>query len=715
LPLPLGRIQLPSFRPPDFRLETVRRAARFGLIVAAAAFGLSLLLPYIGVFRRLELATQDQRLRLRGERPVHPGVALVEIDEASLAAYGNSWPLPRDQYALLLNDLKDRGARTVGMDLLFVGPDRYKPESPDQPTNDEILAFVIARDPRVVNGIYFPLSDPQGRAQPAAAGGASPDPDRERWWRFTEALPDRVPLMRSVNPTFDLEPVIADSTAAVGHVALYQDLDGVSRAVPLLINHRGRAFPALSLVMAANYLGTDWRRLRFEGRTAILPYPGGEVRIPVDAYGRVLINFPGDERVFKSRYSFHNVMREIADRAQAQGGVGGAPAKGDPLAGKAVLVCNTASTSAISDFGPTPFSTNFPLAYAHASVLNSILLNDFIRTVPRTTQAVFWLLTAALLGVFTSVMAPIPLALVAVGSVLAYMVAGWGLTSFAGATIELVPPVAMIGIISLGNLLRGYVMRDRQRRAQEQELAVARKIQQDLLPRGVLAVQDVEVAGTNLPCFAVGGDYFDYFTLADGRIALAIADVSGKGVPAALLMSNLQAILRAECARGSDVTQVPSQANKQLMESMPGSSKFVTFFYGALDPAARRLSYSNAGHNPPLVVRTDGAIQELEAGGLLLGVFPFAEYEQGTVDLGPGDVVVLFTDGVTEAESRRGLYGDERLHELLRRVHRDSAREIADAICKDVAHFSHGLHQSDDVTVVVVRVKPGAAPEGAAA
>ena len=121
------------------------------------------------------------------------------------------------------------------------------------------------------------------------------------------------------------------------------------------------------------------------------------------------------------------------------------------------------------------------------------------------------------------------------------------------------------------------------------------------------------------------------------------------------------------------------------MQSMAGSSKFVTFFYGALDTVAKRLYYSNAGHNPPIVMREDGSIEELSTGGLLLGVFPLAEYEQGTVDLKMGDVVVLFTDGVTEAEDRKQeLYGDPRLHELLRRERHRSAREIGDAICADV-------------------------------
>jgi sigma-B regulation protein RsbU (phosphoserine phosphatase) len=278
------------------------------------------------------------------------------------------------------------------------------------------------------------------------------------------------------------------------------------------------------------------------------------------------------------------------------------------------------------------------------------------------------------------------------------------MVTFGGNIIEIVPPVLMIGMISIGHLLRGYIIRDRQRRAQEQELAVARRIQQDLLPKSVLTSQGLEVLGANKPCFEVGGDYFDYFNLADGRIALAIADVAGKGVPAALLMSNLQAILRAECARGTDVPQVPTQANRQLMESLGGNSKFVTFFYGALDPAARRLSYSNAGHNPPLVVRADGKIEELATGGLILGVFPMAEYDQGTVDLATGDLVVLFTDGVTEAESRHGLYSDERLQELLLRERGRSAKEIAQAILDDVDLFSHGRHQTDDVTVVVVKV-----------
>jgi sigma-B regulation protein RsbU (phosphoserine phosphatase) len=177
-------------------------------------------------------------------------------------------------------------------------------------------------------------------------------------------------------------------------------------------------------------------------------------------------------------------------------------------------------------------------------------------------------------------------------------------------------------------------------------------------------------------------------------------------------MSNLQAIFRAECARGASVAFVPEQANKQLMDAMAGNNKFVTFFYGSLDAESGKLSYSNAGHNPPLVVRADGTIEELAIGGLLLGVFPLATYDVGEVELSPGDVVLLFTDGVTEAESRNGLYGDERLHALVRSLRDKSAKEIGEAISRDVDVYSHGLHQSDDVTIVVVKMKTDAAAAG---
>jgi len=687
---------------------------RFGLIVAAAAFVCALAAPHIALFRRLEQTTWDIRLRLRGERPVHPALATIEIDDQSLQANGNQWPLPRDQYAVLVNGLQKAGVRAVGFDLLFAGPDINEPPPGTPISNDELFAAVIARDPRVVAGFYMQLQAPDRPGAPAA-GSPTADPRMASWRRFTMPLPTGVQLLSSVTDAqFDLDKDIAESTFAVGHVGLSQDDDGTARALPLLMEHEGRAFPSLSLLLVARYLGADWRQIRFAGGRALLPYPGGEVRIPVDGSAQVLINYPGPEKVFKdptsSFHRFANVMADFKKRDALDAAGAAVPAlPSDSLRGKIVLVCNTAIGTAAADFGQTPFGQNFPLAYAHASVVNSILRGDYLTRAPRNSESIMWALVAIAVALGFGALAPVALALTTFGAIVLYLLAAQLFTTAGGVMIDVVPPVLMIGAISLGHLLRGYVIRDRQRRASEQELAVARRIQQDLLPHGVLAVEGAEVSGINRPCFAVGGDYFDYFRLEDGRVALAIADVAGKGVPAAILMSNLQAILRAETARGASVPHVPSQANKQLMDSMAGNSKFVTFFYGAYDPVARRLSYSNAGHNPPLVVRKDGRIEELAAGGLIPGVFALADYDEAVVDLEPGDTVVLFTDGVTEAEDRHGMYGDERLHALLRRERGGSAADIADAICKYVDRFSHGLHQTDDVTVVVVKLADAAA------
>jgi len=697
----MRRIQWPRVQWSDLK----SKAVRFGLLLAAVSFAFALVVPHIGLFQRLELTTEDIRLRLRGQRPIHPAIVTVEIDEQTLKRYLNTWPFARDYYALLLNGIKNSGARAVGMDLLFIGPDVNAPADPEGITNDQLLAAVIARDPRIINGFYFPLGDPDDRNL-APAESVTVDPAGRTWQRFTMPIPDNVRLLRALDVPFDLEGEIAESSYAVGHVGLSQDADGTTRALPLLIDQKGRAFPSLSLLMVARYLGADWRTIRFGHGKAFLPYPGGELAMPVDRRGQILINYPGPDTVFKrSSIRFADLMDHIARRDSLEAAGAKAPLDPyDPLKGKVVLVCNTAITTAIADFGQTPFAQTFPLAYAHASVVNSMLRGDFLSKAPRTWQAVVWFLIALTLAVVLAALTPVALALTVLSTVVALLVVAWGWLTFGGVIIEVVPPIVMIGMISVGHVLRGYIIRDGQRRAQEQELAVARRIQQDLLPKSVLATHGLEVVGANKPCFEVGGDYFDYFTLGDGRIALAIADVAGKGVGAALLMSNVQAIVRAECARGTAVPQVPAQANRQLMESLAGNSKFVTFFYGALDPVAKRLHYSNAGHNPPLVVRADGTIEELVVGGLILGVFPLAEYDEGSVDLLPGDLVVLFTDGVTEAESRHGLYSDERLQELLQRERGRSAKDIAHLILADVDVFSHGRHQTDDVTVVVVKV-----------
>jgi CHASE2 domain-containing sensor protein len=682
-----------------------RRLSRFSLLLAANLFVVSVILLRIPFFEVAEYKTEDLRLRTRGQRVVDPDVVVIAIDDTSLNAFHNEWPIERKFYALLLNELQAWGAKAVGVDLWFSGRDRFD----DQ--NDTLLAAVTATAPSVIHALNLTLSVPPPRAGPAGEEVVARDSLATRLFK---PLPANIRLMTSVSQ-FDLPPVLLDEVNSLGHIDLVWGGDNVSRYLPLEVEHEGSAIPALSLLMACRYLGTDWRQAHFEPGNPfreghlVLETSSGQIQIPIDTYGRTAINFPGDEHAFRHYVRFDRAM------AAAKISFGGGPVpdslpQPEVFRGKVVLLCSTAYNLLTADVGPTPFSDSFPLAYAHASAVNSILRRDFLHVIPHGYETLGLGAIALGLGMWLPMLAPGALAVVAVAFLVGLAALAWTLLVFFGIQMSLVPPLFLVLSLSVGVMLRAYVVRDHERRAVEQELAVARRVQQDLLPKQPLTAGDLEVSGTNLPCYAVGGDYFDYYPLADGRIALAIGDVAGKGVPAALLMSKLQATLRGETSHEVTVPEVPERANRLLMESMEGSSKFVTFFYGALEPGTQRLRYSNAGHNPPYLLRADGTLEQLETGGLLLGIFPHARYDEGVVDLRPGDVIVLFTDGVTEAEDRhKAQFGEERLIELLREAHGGDARAIGDRICQEVLKFSKGLQMADDLTVVVVKVKERAA------
>ncbi len=242
----------------------------------------------------------------------------------------------------------------------------------------------------------------------------------------------------------------------------------------------------------------------------------------------------------------------------------------------------------------------------------------------------------------------------------------------------------------------------------ESELQTARKIQERLLPDDMPDVPGFEIAGTSIPSQQVGGDYFDFLDMGDGQWGIAIADVSGKGIPAALLMANLQASLHAQVIRPGEVAEVTSRMNELLVEST-AANMFATFFYGILDRGRSEFTSSNAGHNPPILLKQDGQVVRLEAGGLLLGFMAAQEYAQQSVTLDPGDILVLFTDGITEAVDTaleavaENMFEEERLLEVIRMHQFESAREIQAAILSAISEHTGDSPQSDDITLVVIK------------
>jgi sigma-B regulation protein RsbU (phosphoserine phosphatase) len=242
------------------------------------------------------------------------------------------------------------------------------------------------------------------------------------------------------------------------------------------------------------------------------------------------------------------------------------------------------------------------------------------------------------------------------------------------------------------------------------ELAIAAEIQQSFLPETITQIEHFDIAAKSVMAREVGGDFFDVIPfevihVGKDRLAILIADVSGKGIPAALFMALSRIVVRVNAIWHQ---QQPAEAIRDANAVIAADSKagmFVTLFYGVLDARDRSLAYVNAGHNPPLICfGSDGAFRELPATGMAIGAVEDAEYTSGAVFLGPGDVMVLYTDGITEAESAsQEMFGEDRLRETILRTRTLPAAAILDAILESVQTFVGTTPQSDDITLMVVR------------
>lgn len=243
----------------------------------------------------------------------------------------------------------------------------------------------------------------------------------------------------------------------------------------------------------------------------------------------------------------------------------------------------------------------------------------------------------------------------------------------------------------------------------EDELKLAQEIQKKLLPKDAPKLNDYEMAATNIPTKYVGGDYFDYFPIDANRYVLTVADVSGKGVSAALLMSNLQATLHAMMTADVPLENIVARINN-FVHANTNYDKFITFFVGVLDVATHSFTYVNGGHNPPYLFRKNEQaelrFQLLEKGGLILGMFPNAPYEAETVTLQSGDVLLMYTDGVSEAmNAQEEEFSERRMEEAVRcrlALPGVSAMGLIDAITNEVKQFTAGVPQTDDITLLAL-------------
>ena len=274
--------------------------------------------------------------------------------------------------------------------------------------------------------------------------------------------------------------------------------------------------------------------------------------------------------------------------------------------------------------------------------------------------------------------------------------------NFTEADIEFIYSVGSLAIISLENkrLFREAL----EKQKMEEELEIARDIQKNLFPQEMPEFSNFDIDALNSSSRQVGGDYYDIIELDYNTFCIAIGDVSGKGVPAALLMANLQAFLKTTVKQGMKLEDATALINDLISENT-SDGKFITFFWAVLENDTKRITYVNAGHNHPLLIR-DGKIIKLDKGGIILGVMKTAiPYISETVQLQKDDVIVLFTDGVSEAMNKEGEeFSDEKLESLALNLSDLSSSQIISSIKAEVHAFTAGTTQSDDITLLVLKV-----------
>jgi phosphoserine phosphatase RsbU/P len=264
-------------------------------------------------------------------------------------------------------------------------------------------------------------------------------------------------------------------------------------------------------------------------------------------------------------------------------------------------------------------------------------------------------------------------------------------------------------LISLGNLAlmsiqKTYLLEDQiEKERMEEELSIARSIQQRLLPDNPPQIPNLQLAATNIPSYQVGGDYYDLLRDDHHNLTMAIADVTGKGVPASLLMANLQSVLHILQPFDISLTDATGQINSLIFQNTP-TDKFISFFWGRFDHETRTLRYVNAGHNPPILLRKGSEPELLSEGGVLLGAMPtMMPYKEGEVQLQKGDVVIMYTDGVTEAMDGEEEFDEHRLIACVQKRLDQHPEEIMEGIIREVTEYC-GNQFTDDLTLIVCKV-----------
>jgi serine phosphatase RsbU (regulator of sigma subunit)/CHASE2 domain-containing sensor protein len=689
------------------------------LLLAAGVFAAVNLFHFLfpGFFDTWNERLNDQFISLKSSIPAFAppydeAVVHVDLNNTSLRDLKDYHPT-RAHYARVIRNL---GKMKVGVqmcDVIFAGETSAE--------NDRLLVDATRQSRDVVFGMAFRLSSSPGRAE-AAEDPAIRDYLRRTAWKI-EAAPVSARYYYGTDPLITLLP-LAELSLGTGFLTLSPDPDGVIRRLPLLVRFEDGFYPSFALKSVCDFLKVPPERVVIGPGSIVLrdAVRSGSsqkmnLTLPVDQRGCMRINFAGPWGRMK-HYNFSDIYFASDDQDLLEDFQ-------DELEGRIALMSDISTGSA--DMGQVPIDEAYPLSGVHANAVNTILTESFIRELPGAATAaveILLLLSVTALSFHRS-------ALVSAGGT-----AGIGALFAAAAGLVflqwnlLVPVVKPLVVMVLGwvglstwHALENARVRaeiERARQLAEHELEIGRKIQTGFLPERLPVPPGWEIAAHFQPALQVSGDFYDVFELAGRRcLGIVIADVCDHGVGSALFMALTRSLIRAFALQSAGrigvdpadpegwsqtlALETVRQTNAYITDNHGESGMFATLFFGILDPVTGKLTYVNGGHEPPLFLRSGHPVAFLKATGLAVGAMPDVSYKTESIVFEAGDCLVLYTDGVTDADdSAGGHFSKQRLVSLV------SGKNIAAQTLLDNVTAALNAHvgrvsPADDITLMSIR------------
>jgi len=611
-------------------------------IIACAAI-LIAAISYFRVFDNYELGLLDLRFHTRFIKPlVSDKIVVIEIGEDSIEKLGR-FPFDRSYHAIMVNALSEFGARMVGFDLLFSEPGAH----------DDELKDAIKKAGNVYLPFVFNLNGKKAGDVLSADGY----------------------LVRSLD-------IFTPFLKGAGHINIVPDIDGKYRRIPIHIKYNGALYPYMSFLMGCDYLGTSPQ----------------EINIPLDDNSMSLVNFSGKWGAVFKHYSYVDVLKAYSDHLTGQKPVI------DPAVFKDKICIIGLTASGTSDIHPNPLEILYPGVGMHAELLNSMLNKRFLVRFSREINLVVLAIFCALISLITFILKPIKGLTALISAILILLVIAILLFNFLCIWMDVAWPLASAVLLYIALTLYKYISEWKRRILIENELTIAKKIQESFLPKKLPEISGIDISCSMFTARQVGGDLYDFCEFSPDLFGVMIGDVSGKGVPASLFMAMVIGAFRSFAKPGESPEGVLINLNKKILNES-SSNLFVTAFYAIFDLKEKEIIYSNGAHLPVMHLTPAGAITLMDCDeGMPLGLME-GPYLKKTVKFEPGDIFVFYTDGITEAmDASSELYGAERLEAVVKASKGISAKSILSAIEKDVRMFEPKSKQHDDMTLIVIKV-----------